>query len=72
MICHTCKLYSDCKRWGLLARGNTCHDYIGKIIIKGLLYRCTCGFTDMIEEAEKGKLICTNCGAIGQMGGVKK
>jgi len=61
----TCIHYERCRKAGILTctRGD-CRDYTGTIILKGLLYRCTCGYTDAIRETDDGRLVCDNCGAI--------
>lgn len=63
VICTQCEHELDCERWGSKPYLGRCRDFMGKIIVKGLLYHCTCGFTDAIVEKDDGALTCTNCGA---------
>jgi len=62
-----CIHYENCKKWNLLTcekpNRKPCRDFTGKIIKKGLLYRCTCGYTDTVYETDDGHLVCQTCGA---------
>ena len=67
--------HTDCRHYDLCTRAGTlscakhwykggCRDYTGTIIVKGLLYTCTCGYSDTLHETDDGTIVCQTCGAI--------